>query len=61
MPDAGCVITYNYFNSIWTRYFLDMPKLKRERISKSMDTEGSPFSILATLDWLDANILANCA
>jgi hypothetical protein len=51
----------HYFNRIWARYFLLIPKLNRERISKSIETEGSPFSILATLDWLEANILANCA
>src|SRR5713226_649114 len=31
----------------------DSPKTKSERTSKSRETEGSPASILATLDWLD--------
>jgi hypothetical protein len=35
------------------------PRTNRERSWRSSDTEGSPASILATLDWLDASVLAS--
>ena len=38
----------------------DAPRARSERISKSIDTEGSPDSIFAILDWLDFTIFANC-
>lgn len=37
---------------------LEAPNARRVRMSRSRDTEGSPASILATLDWLDFTRLA---
>src|SRR3990172_2238291 len=37
---------------------LEAPSASRVRMSRSKDTEGSPASILATLDWLDFTTLA---
>ena len=41
-------------------FFLLAPSASKDLIWRFTDTVGSPFSILATLDWLDFNILANC-
>ena len=37
------------------------PMARSDFITRSTETLGSPFSILATLDWLDFSILASCA
>lgn len=41
--------------------FLDTPSASNDFNSKSIDTVGSPASIFATLDWLDAIAFASCA
>ena len=39
--------------------FLVSPMASRDFTSRSMETDGSPFSILAIRDWLDFNFLAS--
>jgi len=41
--------------------FLSAPMAKSDLTRMSTETLKSPFTILATLDWLDFSILANCA
>ena len=42
-------LLYTAFGSMVTR----PPSASRDRTSRSIDTDGSPASIFATLDWLD--------
>lgn len=44
---------------IRARSFAEAPRAISDRTNRSMDTEGSPASILATRDWLDRTALAN--
>lgn len=42
-----------FYASIPARHFLDATNANNDRTSRSIETEGSPHSIFATLDWLD--------
>ncbi|PIQ08321.1 MAG: hypothetical protein COW71_12465 [Ignavibacteriales bacterium CG18_big_fil_WC_8_21_14_2_50_31_20] len=43
---------------VLAKSLLDVPKAKKDLIIRSKDTDGSPVSNLAILDWFDLIILA---
>lgn len=59
--EPGCQAAFDLAEIAFARSFCVAPKASKDLIRRSIDTDGEPASIFATLDWLDLTILANSA